>query len=321
MKRPTAMLAGLLAIAALTAAPAAANPPGPNGQILFGRFDPLQDDTVLFTINPDGSHEHQVLPQALECPHWTPDGSAITTCGFPPDGATAFIDPADGSHRVIPMPDPERLFTACPLLAPRGGVLACESFGETDPGLNGIYTLRATDGGGLTRVTSNPGGDDNPGDFSPDGKRIVFARSGGQGGGTDLLVVKRGGGPARAITPPGMLATSPGDWSPQGNEIIFSRRTSADRRNTLWAVHADGSGLRRIDLRGVACGGPIEDEASKGCFNPRWSPDGRKIVFNIFDDATGENVYTARTDGTDVQQVTFGGNDETPDWGTHHLAR
>lgn len=132
MKSLTAVLAGLLALAALTAAPAAANPPGPNGQIVFGRFDPLQDDTVVYTVNPDGSHEHQVLPQALECPRWTPDGTAITTCGFPPQGATAFIDPDDGSFRALDMPDPERLFTACPLMAPRGDALACESFGQTD---------------------------------------------------------------------------------------------------------------------------------------------------------------------------------------------
>jgi Tol biopolymer transport system component len=47
----------------------------------------------------------------------------------------------------------------------------------TDPSRNGIYTIRSSDGGGLTRITSHPGGDDNPGDDSPDGKRMVFVRS------------------------------------------------------------------------------------------------------------------------------------------------
>jgi Tol biopolymer transport system component len=54
--------------------------------------------------------------------------------------------------------------------------LACESFGDTDPSRNGIYTIRSSDGAGLTRMTSNPGGDDLPGDYSPQGKRFVFAR-------------------------------------------------------------------------------------------------------------------------------------------------
>ncbi len=48
--------------------------------------------------------------------------------------------------------------------------------------------------------------------------------------------------------------------------------------------------------------------------------DGAKIVFSIFSDATGENVYTANADGTGVTQVTHGGEDEAPDWGTHPLA-
>jgi len=57
-----ALVAGLAALPALYAATATANPAGPNGQILFGRYDPNLDDTVLYTINPDGTHEQQVLP-------------------------------------------------------------------------------------------------------------------------------------------------------------------------------------------------------------------------------------------------------------------
>ena len=38
------VLAGLMALAAVSATPAAANPPHANGQILFARFDPLLED-------------------------------------------------------------------------------------------------------------------------------------------------------------------------------------------------------------------------------------------------------------------------------------
>ena len=37
-------------------------------------------------------------------------------------------------------------------------------------------------------------------------------------------------------------------------------------------------------------------------------------------DATGENVYSSNADGTGLTQVTDGGDDETPDWGTHPFA-
>ena len=315
-------LASLAALATMSATPAAANAPQPNGQILFARFDPLLDNTVLYTVNPDGTHEQQVLALPVQCPHWSPDGTRIVTCGFPPNGATAIINPDDGSYRVLPMPDPDNLFTACPVMSPDASRLACESFGETDPSLNGIYTIRTSDGTGLTRMTSNPGGDDLPGDYSPNGKRFVFARFDGNEDPVGLYVVKVNDGRLRQITPPGTIVTSPGDWSPQGNAIVFSRRVSADRRNSLWVVHSDGSGLHEIHVDGQrTCGGPISDPSSRGCFNPRWSPDGTKIVFNIFTNATGENVYTANADGNGLTQITRGGEDEAPDWGTHPLTR
>jgi Tol biopolymer transport system component len=322
------VLAGLMALAVVSAAPAAANPPHANGQILFARFDPLLEDTLIYTVNPDGSHERQVLPLPVQCPHWSPDGTRIVTCGLPPSGATTIINPDDGSYRTLPMPDPDHLFTACPLLSPDGSRLACGGFGEdrfgnpTDPSLNGIYTIRSSDGGGLTRMTSNTGGEDMVGEYSPNGRRLVFGRFDENEDPVGLYVTKTNGTHLRAITSPGTIITSSGDWSPQGNAIVFSRRVSADRRQSLWVVQSDGSGLRELHLEGQpACGLPIADPTSQSCFNPRWSPDGTKIVFSIFSDATGENVYTANADGTGVTQVTHGGDDEAPDWGTHPLAR
>lgn len=93
-------------------------------------------------------------------------------------------------------------------------------------------------------------------------------------------------------------------------------------RQSLCVVQSDGSGLHELVAEGQPpCGRPIADPTSRSCFHPRWSPDGTKIVFSIFSDATGENVYTANSDGTHVTQVTHGGEDEDPDWGTHPLAR
>ena len=45
-----------------------------------------------------------------------------------------------------------------------------------DPSRNGIYTVRASDGGDMTQITSNPVGGDIPGEYSPDGTRLVFKR-------------------------------------------------------------------------------------------------------------------------------------------------
>jgi Tol biopolymer transport system component len=316
------LLAGL-ALAALLALPAAARPPGVNGQILFGRFDPAQGDTVIYTVNPDGSHEHQVLPFALECPR--ADGSLIVTCGF--RSSALIIDPDTGSFREVFSPDPT-LFLACPVPSPDGQRLACEQFDQpADPSRNGIYSIRSSDGGGLIRITSNPSGSDSPGDYSPNGKRLVFGRFDQNGDPVGLFVVNVNGTGLKQITPTGTLFRSTGDWSPQGNEIVFSQRVTPDVRISLWVVHADGSGLHEIKVQGVACGGASSDPSSSSCLEPRWSPDGKKIVFDIFNAATGQrSIYTANADGSGLFQVTHapspvrGEGDQFPDWGTHPLA-
>jgi Tol biopolymer transport system component len=316
------LVACVAALPALSPSPAAASPAGPNGSIVFARYDPSLDDTVLYTVNPDGSHEQQVLPFAFQCPHWSPDGTRIATCGGPDGSATALIDPDTGTFRELPMPDPE-LLTFCFVWAPDAQRLACESFGDSDPSRNGIYTIRTSDGQRLRRVTSNPNGDDAPMDYSPNGKRLVFTRYDATGESLGLFVVNADGTRLRQIAPAGVTCCA-GDWSPQGNDIVFSRHVTPDVHSSMWIVHSDGSGMREVPARpAYGCGGPNSDPNAAGCFDPRWSPDGRQIVFGNGTDDLGRNVWTVRPDGTGLRQVTHGDvnqSNEAPDWGTHPLS-
>jgi Tol biopolymer transport system component len=322
------LLAGVVALVAVTAMPAGAASPGPNGRIAFALFDPALDGPVTYTANPDGSHVEQLFSDGPSGePRWSPDGSEVATLAPCTDGeencAFTIVNPDTGTFRQVKMADPT-LFTACIVWSPDGKRFACAGFGEPDPARNGIYTIRSSDGGGLTRMTSNPGGEDVPGDYSPNGKRLVFARFDENENPVGLHVVKTNGRRLRRITPPGTILSSPGDWSPQGNVIVFARRARAGMRNSLWVVHSDGSGLREIRLQAEpACGGPISDPDSRGCIHPRWSPDGKKIIFSIFTETAAvevENVYTVNADGTGLTQITHGGAaDGTPDWGTHPL--
>jgi Tol biopolymer transport system component len=307
------IIGALLGLLALSATPAAAKPPGTNGQIVFARDNDIGEGGILYTINPDGSHERAVLSLGVECPRWSPDGTHIATCGGGPGNATLIIDPEDGTYLALPSVDPENLFTACPVWSPDATRLACEGFGETDPALNGIYTIRSSDGGDLTRLTSNPGGDDLPGEYSPNGKRFVFARLNDGTGLAALSAVKVSDRAVRQITPGDTQPSSGGDWSPQGNDIVFSRHVDGNPHSTLWVVHANGSGLRELNITGLSCGDP------DGCRDPRWSPDGTKIVFQGITPEAGSNIYTINEDGTGLTQVTHGGSDNFPDWGTHPL--
>ena len=324
--RSLTIIGVLAGLAAISATPAAANPPGVNGQIAFARYDPLLDRQFMYTVNPDGSHEHQLL---FACPRWSPDGTLIAA-GCAGNNSAAIINPDDGSYRVLPRTDPERFETHCPVWSPDAARLACEGYGqdpferETDPSLNGLYTIRTSDGADLTRITSNPGGSDIPGDYAPNGKRLAFVRGDypTDPAAVGLYVVRLSGNRLRQITPAGTLVgESGGDWSPQGNEIVFSQRVTPDARSSIWVVHADGSGLHEIPVRAQpACGGAYSDPRSQGCFHPRWSPDGTKIVFTRGTSGGHDsNIYTVNADGTDLTQVTHGGTDQSPDWGTHPL--
>jgi Tol biopolymer transport system component len=304
--------------AMVTLATAGATPRGANGRILFGRFDPAQGGTVIYMANPDGSHEQQLLPFAVECPHWTADGSRIVTCGMPDGSSAVVINPDTGSFGEVFSSDPT-LFLACPLPSPDGQRLACGQWNQpADPSRNGIYSIRSSDGGGLIRITSNPGGSDEPGDYSRNGKRLVFGRSDQNGDPGGLFVVNVNGTGLKQITPKG-TPSSQGDWSPQGNEIVFSQRLTPDVHSSIWVVHANGTGLHEIHVQPEsACGGLNSDPTADGCFDPRWSPDGTKIIFAKGTSGDSDsNIYTANVDGTGLTQVTHGGRDQAPDWGTH----
>jgi TolB protein len=312
---------GVVAVASILVAAALATPRGTNGQIAFARFNPALGDTQVWVVNPDGSGEHlvQASTDAGECPKWSPDGSRISTCGDATGGVTRLINPDDGSYRIVPSPD-ATLFLPCAWWSDGGARLVCETFGLDDPSRNGLYSLRSSDGGDLTRITSNRGGDDAPGDTSPDGKKVVFVRSDADGNNLGMFVVNTNGGGLKQIMPAGTRFSSFGGWSPQGNEIVFSQHVTADVHSSIWVVHTDGTGLHEVDVAPAnTCGGLNADPSAKGCFAPSWSPDGTKIVFaRGFSGDVDADIYTVNPDGSGLTQVTHDGiGAADPDWGIH----
>jgi Tol biopolymer transport system component len=229
------------------------------------------------------------------------------------------LRPDRGNIATFPQPDP-RLQVTCYVWSPDATRLACEPSGGTEASLRGIYTVRVRDGLDLKRVTSEPG--DRPASYSPNGKRIVFGRFIDEQP-VGLFTVKVDGSHLRRITPPGLLIGGDrfGDWSPSGNDIVFAaRRSGPDIRFSIWVVHADGSGLREMHFTGQPpCGGLRSDPTSRGCFDPTWSPDGKKIAFVVNEPGrTGERIFTSNIDGSDAAPISSA-DAYYPDWGTHPL--
>jgi Tol biopolymer transport system component len=293
-------------------APAQAKAPGPNGQILFVRDTRTCEGCHLTTLNPDGTHG-QEIPNGSES-RWSPDGSRIASIFFQDDGrlGTMVFDPDGSNATTFAIPDPT-LNLPCVTWAPDASRLLCEGWDDAHPHrAPGLFTVEATDGQDLVRLTRNPfGGHDLPEDFSPDGTRIVFLRENPtrRHRQFSIWVANADGSEQAQVTP--WLSNSlccVASWSPDGSTILFALKGS------LRTMAPDGTGLMTIALDS----GPGFAYASKA----GWSPDGTRIVFSLFLETAGQvDLYTATADGTDLVQLT---DSRTPkggaDWGPHPLA-
>jgi Tol biopolymer transport system component len=294
---------------------------GSNGRIAFSRNQPDSDDTVTYSANPDGSDLQQLLPGfTSSTPRWSPDGSEVAVVSglgvpCPPTctGNTVIIDPDTGDYRVLlPQGYPD-VSTFCSIWSPDATHFACEGGNDDDHARNGVYTIRSSDGGALTRLTDADGGHDIPIDYSPDGTQIAFGRfdmpDRPARANSAIFVVGVDGTGVKRITPWG-FSDNEGSWSPDGTEIAF------EHRGSLFVVHPDGTALEKIPLA-------VGARSFAGDFS--WSPDGTKVVFLLYTQ-TGAHTFsqglaTANTDGTDVEQITTSPTkDHEADWGSHPVS-
>lgn len=264
-----------------------------NGPIVFGRFDPSVSDTVIHTIRPDGSDLQVVLAGPNECPQFSPDGRQLAF-------GMKVVD-VNGTN-VRSLPNQAGLATlGCSTWSPDGTQLAVEGFADNDPSANGIFLVNATDGGDVVQLTVNgQGGNDVPGEFSPDGSELSYIHG---TAGTEfgkLRIVALATGVSREVSSLELaLGTT---WSPDGQWIVGSR---ADR---FVVVRPNGADL--YELRVPANAG--------GVGSPSFSPDGTRLVFFMRRaGALNNDIYTMKLDGTDLVQLTDTPDDNEyfTDWG------
>jgi Tol biopolymer transport system component len=307
MKRLIALvtLAGMTLLGIAVGGPSQAKVSSPNGQILFSRYDPTIDDDHLFTANPDGSHEVQLPPLSAggECGSWSPDGSKVLENTANRDGLArpAVVNPDGSGFNLLDNPD-AGLFLGCGNWSPDMARISSEVFGVVDPARNGIYTMRSSDGRGLFRVTTNPGGDDNPWGYSPDGSKILFSRIvagclGAACDNGDLFVVNVNGTGLRQLNPTTIrVSCCNADWSPDGARAVFAgifkSSIGSGSQSALFVVNVDGTGLHQLTPDGL------------GARHPHWSPNGRLIAFNNEVKPSGLQIYVVHPNGSGLKRVT-----------------
>jgi TolB protein len=231
-------------------------------------------------------------------PSWSPDRKRIVFVRAHRFSTDIYVMKADGTG-ARPLAGGTRRGSdeLYPAWSPDGRLIAFSSYRD---GRGDVYVMRA-DGSGVRRVTRAPAGVDNMQPrFSPDGRHLVVAST--RGGEThEVFRIRLADGVAKRLTSSPGGSTMP-DVSPDGRRIAYvSYRESGEA--AIYVANADGRGAREVARH-----------AGRQVAYPRFSPDGRALLYSTF--VAGETVtgYRLRTVSLDGRQSADLGAGAEADW-------
>ena len=268
-------------------APAAeATFPGSNGRIAYTwmRGPAVEEEfsgpgfVGVVSVRPDGKGR-QLIARKGAYPGYSPDGHRIAFIR----ARRLWVASADGKG-ARPV-TPRGLLVEDYEWSPRGDRLAVtRAFKTVSAGW--LYTVRPT-GGDLERLATSPAGIRLfPGAWSPDGRAIVFERQ--RNPGRALVQIARGGRIVRHGV--GIAPT----WSARGLIAYEPRNLKGIYRVCATRPFRASKPVRCFGGRG------------RGANVPRWSPDGRRLMFTITQPTgtgSGSELLTARMDGTILTRI------------------
>ena len=246
----------------------------------------------IWVSDADGSKPVRIAPDGpLGALTWSSDGTRLAYISRSSSGAAVSIARTDGSGTTVVAQGATS--DAPPTWSPDGTELAFTTTNDTD-----IAVVNA-DGSGRRLLIQDSTNDLAP-SWSPDGSHIAFYR--GSYGSDVLYTVKPDGSGLRQLGQAQVDPNSQPAWSPDsstlvvgGRQLVGYTKVGPAYRYDVYAVTADGTGERRL----------TENRWGNG-FSPRFSPDGRRILFLSGRPWSGSarQVFAMNPDGSCQTQLT-----------------
>jgi TolB protein len=187
----------------------------------------------------------------------------------------------------------EKGLAVSPAWNQKGNLILYTSYSRKVPDLNLLeYPQNTTRA--LTRTTELEIG----GDFAPDGNTIITSVSGAKD--TDLVVFNRLGKAVRYYGRGNNSIDVSPTYSPDGSKVAFCSNRSGGPQ--IYVLDLATNREERVSF-----------VDSPYCTSPDWSPDSKNLAFVCRSDG-GFQIYKSDAVGENVEQLTFGGDNEDPSW-------
>ena len=165
----------------------------------------------------------------------------------------------------------------------------------TADGKSNLYLMHA-DGRGQKKISPVVGTTTSAFAWGPQGRRIAYVAASGSA--TQIYIYDIATAKSMQLTNDEMTKEL-GSWSPDGKWVAYAV-TAPSADTGIYKKNPDG--VNKIRL------------TDKADFDPRWSPDGKKIAFQSRRDGNLE-IYVMKQDGQNAVNVTKApGEDRAPQW-------